>query len=430
MNVAGSSTSYPTAVRSSLGAVARFVKFDPSGRYVAAGRWDGTTSIWDVETGSCVRILDGHVKEITSADWSRNSRYVLTSSKDWNVVVWDLTSEIDPPQRHTTIRFDSAVMSASFHPRNSLIILALTRMGEVYLVDLRHGRRSRDELCDDDESRNCGKQISLSAARFDLSGKHIFVGTSVGSILVFNTRTKMLIARYKIPAAGIIRGFDFTRGGRRMVTNSSDRILRQFDLPAYPNSGPDGAVVDQELEPTHKFSDPINKSSWHAMSYSPDGNWLAGGSTDPAGHKIYVWDIGNGGQFASALDGGPDSLASLQWHPTKSCWASTSRDGFIFIWHHPKEARWGAFAAGFEELSHNVEYQEREDEFDDVNEAEILRRKLEAEEKDIDIDAIEPSPWKDKMLSSPNDVDAIWADEEPDDDEPRSRWSIKRVGVV
>lgn len=50
--------------------------------------------------------------------WSRNSRYVLTASKDWNVVIWDLASETDPPKRKTIVRFDAPVASAAFHPRN------------------------------------------------------------------------------------------------------------------------------------------------------------------------------------------------------------------------------------------------------------------------------------------------------------------------
>jgi hypothetical protein len=36
------------------------------------------------------------------------------------------------------------------------------------------------------------------------------------------------------------------------------------------------------------------------------------------------------------------------------------------IWHCPTPERWGAFASGFEEVDENVEYEEREDEFDIV----------------------------------------------------------------
>jgi COMPASS component SWD1 len=92
------------------------------------------------------------------------------------------------------------------------------------------------------------------------------------------------------------------------VTNSSDRTLRQFTLPVYPPPNADAEYTEQELEPTHKFSDPINRIAWHAMSFSPDGEWLAGGAADPASHKIYIWDIANDGQLASTLDGGREPL--------------------------------------------------------------------------------------------------------------------------
>ena len=54
--------------------------------------------------------------------WSQNSRYVLTSSKDWNVIVWDLASDTDPPRRKATLRYDCPVTSASFHPRNRCVL--------------------------------------------------------------------------------------------------------------------------------------------------------------------------------------------------------------------------------------------------------------------------------------------------------------------
>ena len=69
----------------------------------------------------------------------------------------------------------------------------------------------------------------------------------------------------------------YSRLGRQLVSNSADRTLRQFTVPTYPPPSADGAYIEQELEPTHRFNDPINKTAWHAMSYSPDGEWLAGG---------------------------------------------------------------------------------------------------------------------------------------------------------
>ena len=143
-----------------------------------------------------------------------------------------------------------------------------------------------------------------------------------------------------------MRGFVFSKGGRRLTTNSSDRVLRLFYLPTYPlppppsttpfptqpstpnpqivnQTQPDLHILEQELEPVHRFHDPITKTAWHTMSYSPDGDWLAGGAADPANHKIYIWDIQHNGQFATALDGGREPLVhvdvSLSFSPSRSC---------------------------------------------------------------------------------------------------------------
>lgn len=86
------------------------------------------------------------VSLLTGSSWSRNSRYLLTSSKDWNVLIWDLAAVCDPPQRYATVRFDAPVVSASFHPKNSQIILVLLATGEAYVCDTRKQHRSRIEL--------------------------------------------------------------------------------------------------------------------------------------------------------------------------------------------------------------------------------------------------------------------------------------------
>lgn len=142
---------HPTTIQTSLVSGASFARFDPSGKLLAAGRPDGSGVIWDLDTRATVRWCEGHVKGITAVDWSRNSRYVLTASKDWNIIIWDLASPCDPPQRHTTIRFDAPVIAASFHPRNSRIVLALLSTGEPYIVDLRSSHRGRFELGGEDD---------------------------------------------------------------------------------------------------------------------------------------------------------------------------------------------------------------------------------------------------------------------------------------
>lgn len=211
--------SHPTAVQTSLFASALFARFDPSGRFIGVGGVSGTAAIWDLETKTRIRLLEGHVKTVTSLDWSANSRWVSTSSKDWNVIIWDMASRSVPLLRHATIRFDAPVVSAWFHPRNSNILLVLLGTGEAFVADLRKEQPTRVELCEafdeqDDQANSSRTRSAMTVARFDPSGKNIFIGTSSGSILVFNTRTKSMVARHRISGAGTMKGLDFEKSGR------------------------------------------------------------------------------------------------------------------------------------------------------------------------------------------------------------------------
>jgi COMPASS component SWD1 len=160
----------------------------------------------------------------------------VTASKDWNVLIWDLASTCDPPQRHAAVRFDAHVVSASFHPKNrqefgaivyvnsyiptldSQILLVLLATGEAFVCDVRKEHKSRVELLetlmeeahvDEDDENNGNVRVRydsrclsifllfipyisspMTVARFDPSGKFIFIGTASGKVLVFNTRTK------------------------------------------------------------------------------------------------------------------------------------------------------------------------------------------------------------------------------------------------
>ncbi len=90
-------------------------------------------------------------------------------------------------------------------------MLVLLVTGDAYLVDLRREFQGRVELVEEvDEEEELSNRsaflvqfdslylltiepvhsAALTVARFDPSGRYIFVGTSQGTILVFNTRIK------------------------------------------------------------------------------------------------------------------------------------------------------------------------------------------------------------------------------------------------
>jgi hypothetical protein len=60
-------------------------------------------------------------------------------------------------------------------------------------------------------------------------------------------------------------------------------------------------------------------------------------------------------------------LKRYQWHPYLSEWLSVSQHGNIYLWGNVPKMKWSAFAAEFEEIDENVEYIEKETEFDQVS---------------------------------------------------------------
>ena len=61
------------------------VCFRPDGRRLASGSVDRTVRLWDVETGSCVKTLEGHSGMVWSVCFSPDGRKVASGSNDTTV---------------------------------------------------------------------------------------------------------------------------------------------------------------------------------------------------------------------------------------------------------------------------------------------------------------------------------------------------------
>lgn len=104
------------------------------------------------------------------------------------------------------------------------------------------------------------------------------------------------------------------------------------------------------------------------------------------------------------------------------------------VWHTPTPERWGAFAGGFEEVDENIDYEEKEDEFDLVSwysaflvqllmslqedEEETKRRKAKEEDQVVDVDTVVDNSKQFKyQAADQEDEDILWADQDSPDGE-------------
>ncbi|KAG0298549.1 hypothetical protein BGZ96_010595 [Linnemannia gamsii] len=369
------------------------VKFNRRGTLLAAGCTDGTIVVWDFDTRGVSRSLIGHVKLITSLSWSRNGRYLLSSSMDWSCIVWDL---LTGAKKHT-IRFDTPVLNAQFHPKNNSVFIAALLQEEPVLVDFTNGIQQSPILKDANPggiekgtgSTDTATTTSTAQSRwtmvvtFDKYGKRIYTGSNRGFINIIDTETRTMLYEIR-PTISAIKNIQFSRRGKEMVVNANDRIIRLF---ATRDDGPP--------EQQHKFQDLVNKIHWNQCCLSSDSDYVIGGSAHQAEHNIFIWDR-IGGNLVKILEGPKEPLEDLTWHPIRPIVASVSSYGTIHIWATNSQENWSAFAPDFKELEENIDYEEREDEFDIVPEEEASKRRHDDEDVIIDVTTIEKAnPYND-----------------------------------
>jgi WD40 repeat protein len=64
--------------------------FSPDARLVVSGSADKTLRIWDSESGACLRMLEGHEGQINSLALSPDGHYLMSMSRDGTLRFWDI----------------------------------------------------------------------------------------------------------------------------------------------------------------------------------------------------------------------------------------------------------------------------------------------------------------------------------------------------
>ena len=60
--------------------------------HVITGSEDKTMRMWDIRSGQCIQILQGHTRDVLCVHLHRKSGYLLTGSDDQTVRIWDITT--------------------------------------------------------------------------------------------------------------------------------------------------------------------------------------------------------------------------------------------------------------------------------------------------------------------------------------------------
>jgi len=199
--------------------------------------------------------------------------------------------------------------------------------------------------------------VVCSACCFSPNGDYVILGTNKGSMIIYNSSSLEQVHSLKVTPSSLVKQISFSRSGRDMIVNSSDRIIRTYAIAFTDDE-------DLDILPSGKFMDAIERTHWLSAIISSDGEYVIGARESSEKHSLYLWDL-KSGVLVKQLDGPLEGMSSLSWHPTKPVCASISLQyGCIYLWRHTPLQKFSAYEPTFTELEDNLEYEEREDEFD------------------------------------------------------------------
>lgn len=280
------------------------LRFAPDGKklYSIAVYRDSSVRVWNPLTGELLEELKGHTKGLSSMAMSPDGRWLVTSSQDRTIRLWDrpLAKErvcLDEKtwghflafltdgkrfvsaSEHEVRLHDAATgeIAATFEVSETargLFTNASTLWAEVsqsnvlLAIDLASGKVARKLNVPEDRHR----RYALTA-----DGKRIAVGTDKGTVHVIDTSTGDEYRQLKIKDDGtnqreVPTGLAFSADGELLAVGSRRGMVSLWEM----GSGKE------------RVSFPGHRSEVLCLAFSPDRKLLASGGSD---QTILAWDL-------------------------------------------------------------------------------------------------------------------------------------------
>ena len=147
----------------------------PDGRFAVTGNLnDYLVSVWDMETGKIVRVLDGHENVVTSIAVTSDGRHILSGSADGTLRLWQVQSSRKKSVR--VMRGHTKRINQVAIDFQSKLAISASEDRSVRLWDVISG-----ECLHVLEEVNCG----FTTAVLSFDGHYAFAGNSDGTIMVW-----------------------------------------------------------------------------------------------------------------------------------------------------------------------------------------------------------------------------------------------------
>nr|WP_129583313.1 NACHT domain-containing protein [Actinomyces mediterranea] len=274
------------------------------GSRVAAGGWDGSVRVWDVDSGetvSVLSVLEGHTSRVVSVAWSADGSRVVAGGWDGSVRVWDVDSgeTVSVLEGHT-----AAVVSVAWSAVGSRVVTGGWD-GSVRVWDVDSGETV---------SVLEGHTAAVGSVAWSAVGSRVVAGGEDGSVRVWDVDSGETVSVLEGHTSQV-ESVAWSAVGSRVVAGAWDGSVRVWDV--------DSGETVSVLSVLEGQTSPVV-----SLAVSADGSRVAAGGKDGS---VRVWDV-DSGETVSVLEGHTSPVGSVAWSADGSRVVAGGWDGSVRVW--------------------------------------------------------------------------------------------------
>ena len=287
----------------------RSVVFSTDGCRALSGSYDKTVRLWDLESGKCLRVLEGHADRVLSVSLSTDGRCALSGSDDKTVRLWDLESgkclrvlkghvdnAMSLPEGHA-----ASVLSVSFS-RDSRRALSGSEDKTVQLWNLESGKCLRVLE---------GHAASVLSVSLSGNGRRALSGSSDKTVRLWDLNSGRCLRVLEGHAAKVL-SVSLSGDGRRALSGSDDNTVRLWDI----DSGRCLRILEGHA------------AGVLSVSLSGDGRRALSGYSD---NTVRLWDM-DSGRCLRVLKGHAARILSVSLSGDGRRAFSAAVNGVLRVW--------------------------------------------------------------------------------------------------
>ena len=272
--------------------------FSPDGQILASSSDDQTIKLWQVSTGNCHKTLSGINSQVCSLAFSPDGQILASGNVKQTVHLWNANTG----QAWRTLRGNSyQVWSVAFSP-----VVQILASGSddqtVRLWDLSTGRVWKTLS---------GHLDWVLSVAFSPDGRLLASGSYDQTVKLWDIQTGECLKTWR-GHTGRVQAVTFSPNGRLLASTSNDQMVKLWSVSTEE-------CLNTLAGHTH--------SVW-SIAFSPDSQILATGSYD---QTVKIWDV-NTGKCRNTLPGHNERVHTLTFSPDGQTLASGSYDKTVKLW--------------------------------------------------------------------------------------------------